>query len=227
MQGPVSGRDQPAASATTPVHVRIDVCKAWLDVHLHPLDASLRVRNSLPCGRRSRTGGTASASRSSSEPCGRIRSRSWCWRRPASCTARRSAISLHLGRGQVAGGADREIGLQEGKLGHRLVGAAMRRAPERGDAGGDAGTPANAAPRAAAPRSAPPSTWPPSPPPAATPTSPPARRRQAPQARPHRRHAQARRPRQHPPSRRSSLPATGPDPCLTSSIDAPPQGGRG
>jgi transposase len=41
MQGKI-----PSVRAGTQVYVGIDVCKAWLDVYLHPIDQSLRVANS-------------------------------------------------------------------------------------------------------------------------------------------------------------------------------------
>jgi transposase len=41
MQGKI-----PSARAGTEVYVGVDVCKAWLDVYLHPIDQSFRVANS-------------------------------------------------------------------------------------------------------------------------------------------------------------------------------------
>ena len=41
----MQGKDTPEASASTPVYVGIDVCKAWLDAHLHPLGKGVRVAN--------------------------------------------------------------------------------------------------------------------------------------------------------------------------------------
>lgn len=41
----MQGQKSPERSAETGVYVGIDVCKAWLDVHLHPLGQSLRVAN--------------------------------------------------------------------------------------------------------------------------------------------------------------------------------------
>lgn len=41
----MQGQKSPEQSAETGVYVGIDVCKAWLDVYLHPLGQSLRVAN--------------------------------------------------------------------------------------------------------------------------------------------------------------------------------------
>ena len=41
----MQGTELPEPHAPTPVYVGIDVCKAWLDVHLHPLGHGLRVQN--------------------------------------------------------------------------------------------------------------------------------------------------------------------------------------
>lgn len=41
----MQGKVMPEPTATTPVYVGIDVCKAWLDVYLHPSALRLRVAN--------------------------------------------------------------------------------------------------------------------------------------------------------------------------------------
>jgi len=41
----MQGKALPERSAETPVYVGIDVCKDWLDVHLHPVGQDLRVAN--------------------------------------------------------------------------------------------------------------------------------------------------------------------------------------
>jgi len=41
----MQGKVLPEARSAQPVYVGVDVCKAHLDVHLHPLDASLRLAN--------------------------------------------------------------------------------------------------------------------------------------------------------------------------------------
>ena len=41
----MQGKDLPERSAQPPVYVGIDVCKDWLDVHLHPLGRRVRVAN--------------------------------------------------------------------------------------------------------------------------------------------------------------------------------------
>lgn len=41
----MQGKDLPKRSAGNEVYVGIDVCKDWLDVHIHPTDSSLRVAN--------------------------------------------------------------------------------------------------------------------------------------------------------------------------------------
>ena len=51
MQGQVS----PEQNATAPVYVGIDVCKAWLDVHIHPDGREFRVPNDNPGFRQLRT----------------------------------------------------------------------------------------------------------------------------------------------------------------------------
>lgn len=43
----MQGKDMPEPSATTRVYVGIDVCKAWLDVYVHPLGHAFRVSNDL------------------------------------------------------------------------------------------------------------------------------------------------------------------------------------
>jgi transposase len=43
----MQGKDMPEPSAATRVYVGIDVCKAWLDVHVHPLGHAFRVSNDL------------------------------------------------------------------------------------------------------------------------------------------------------------------------------------
>ena len=43
----MQGKDVPEPSAKTRVYVGIDVCKAWLDVYVHPLGHALRVSNDL------------------------------------------------------------------------------------------------------------------------------------------------------------------------------------
>lgn len=44
----MQGKVLPERSAATRVYVGIDVCKGWLDVHLHPIGHSLRVANDAP-----------------------------------------------------------------------------------------------------------------------------------------------------------------------------------
>lgn len=41
----MQGTEMPERSATTPVYVGIDVCKAWLDVYLHPVGRKFRMTN--------------------------------------------------------------------------------------------------------------------------------------------------------------------------------------
>ena len=41
----MQGKITPERSADEPVYVGIDVCKAWLDVYLHPLGRRLRLAN--------------------------------------------------------------------------------------------------------------------------------------------------------------------------------------
>jgi len=43
----MQGKDMPEPSAATRVYVGIDVCKAWLDVYVHPLGHAFRVSNDL------------------------------------------------------------------------------------------------------------------------------------------------------------------------------------
>ncbi len=42
----MQGKAMPERSAETPVYVGIDVCKDWLDIHLHPIGRALRLANS-------------------------------------------------------------------------------------------------------------------------------------------------------------------------------------
>jgi transposase len=42
----MQGKTLPERSADAPVYVGIDVCKAWLDIYLHPVAIRLRVENS-------------------------------------------------------------------------------------------------------------------------------------------------------------------------------------
>lgn len=41
----MQGKDMSEPDATTPVYAGVDVCKDWLDVHLHPSGARLRMAN--------------------------------------------------------------------------------------------------------------------------------------------------------------------------------------
>ena len=69
MQGKIT-----SVGAGDVVYVGIDVCKAWLDVYLHPTGQSFRVPNSKEGIRRLR------------KELGSPRWRSPSWRQPASCT---------------------------------------------------------------------------------------------------------------------------------------------
>ena len=42
----MQGKVLPEQSAETAVYIGVDVCKAWLDVYLHPVSRRLRVANS-------------------------------------------------------------------------------------------------------------------------------------------------------------------------------------